>query len=166
MYFRTVARFYRLRMLPVLRRCSSCCFVPRLDFLRKHGAETVYELACKLSLSKATRPSTGCLKIAVVALPPCHVTSRGSPVFRETSFIPRCSFLSAFLIARFSSVLPPEPCRGRLPPHRHLSRFRRQHLRLATASARHPAKRENQPLLRDSASGRFQRHACSRAPDR
>src|SRR5712664_3182169 len=34
-----------------------------------------------------TRPLTGSLKMAVETILPCHVASRGSPVFTETSFI-------------------------------------------------------------------------------
>src|SRR5882762_10144344 len=34
-----------------------------------------------------TRPLTGSLKMAVETILPCHVTSRGTPVFTEASFI-------------------------------------------------------------------------------
>src|SRR6266403_6201464 len=40
-----------------------------------------------------TRPLTGSFKMAVETILPCHVTSRGSPVFTETSFIACLSFV-------------------------------------------------------------------------
>jgi hypothetical protein len=43
-------------------------------------------------LRKATRPPTGSLKIAVVTILLCQLTSRGIPVFTETSFIVSQSF--------------------------------------------------------------------------
>src|SRR6266849_1749498 len=47
----------------------------------------------RFSLRNASRPLTGSLKIAVVTFLPCQLTSRGIPVFTETSFIIRLSFV-------------------------------------------------------------------------
>src|ERR1700730_2989525 len=70
-----------------------------------------------------------------------------------------------FLIVQLSLVHHPGLCRGRSPPHRHPVRFVRPRLRLAAAFARHPAKRENPLLLRDTAGGRYPQRAYSREPD-
>jgi hypothetical protein len=50
-------------------------------------AEVRLAIAIQIERAQSDAAPSGCLKMAVVMFLPCHVTSRGSPVFTETSFI-------------------------------------------------------------------------------